>query len=96
MPYPVRKDSQQQIEYRESKQYLLENPLYLRYVCPPSQVTYHKVKVRVDFVKKELVEDIGTRTDVALQLVACAISLKLGEYKECYRRETKVVGIDVD
>ena len=54
------------------------------------------MKVRVDFVKEELAEDIGSRRDIALQLVASAVSLKLRQHKEGHRRETKIVGIDVD
>ena len=54
------------------------------------------MKVRIDLIKEELVEDVGARRDVALQLVACAVSLKLRQYKESHRRETKIVGIDVD
>ena len=58
--------------------------------------THHKVKIRINLVKEELTEDVGTRTDVALQLVACAVSFKIRQCKECYGRKTKVVWIDVD
>ena len=53
------------------------------------------MKVWINVIKEELVENVWTRTDVALQLVACAVCLKLREYKECYGREAIVVGIDV-
>ena len=53
------------------------------------------MKIGVDLVKKELVQNVRTRRDVALQLVACAVSVELGQHKESYGRETKVVGIDV-
>ena len=53
------------------------------------------MKVRIDFVKEELIKDIWTRSDVALQLVACAICLKFRQDKKGNRREAIVVGIDV-
>ena len=56
---------------------------------------YHEVKVRVDLVKEKLVQDVRTRRYVTLQLVAYAISFKLGQHKECYRRKAKVIGIDI-
>ena len=54
------------------------------------------MKVRVYLIKEELIEDVGTRGDVALQLVASAVCYKVRQHKESYRRQTKVVGIDVD
>ena len=53
------------------------------------------MKIRIDFVKEELIENIGTGSDVAFQLVACAIRLKLRQNKESNRREAVVVRIDV-
>ena len=53
------------------------------------------MKVRVDFVKEVLLKEEGTSGDVALQQIAAAISLKVREHKVSYRRQTKVVGIDV-
>ena len=53
------------------------------------------MKVRIDVNKIELIENIGSRRDVTLQLVARAISLELREYKESNRKEAIVVGIDV-
>ena len=58
--------------------------------------THHNVKVRIDLVKEELAENVWTRREVAFQLVTNAVSFKIREYKVSYRRETKVVGIDVD
>ena len=57
--------------------------------------SYHEMKIRVDLIEIELVENVGTRRDVALQLIATAISLKVREHKVSYRRQTKVVWIDV-
>ena len=57
--------------------------------------SYQKMKVRIDVNKVELIENIGSRRDVTLQLVARAISLKLREYKESNRREAIIVWIDV-
>ena len=54
------------------------------------------MKIRVDLVKEELVEDVGARRDVAFQLVAGAVSLELRQHKEGHRRETKIIGIYVD
>ena len=53
------------------------------------------MKVRIDVNEVELIENIGPRRYVALQLVACASSLKLRQYEESNRRETIVVRIDV-
>lgn len=53
------------------------------------------MKVWIDFVKKELVEDIGTGIDVALKLITITVYAKVGEHKERYRREPIIVGIDV-
>lgn len=53
------------------------------------------MKIRIDFVKKELSENVGTRSDVALQLIARAIRIKFRQDKESNRREAIIVGIDV-
>lgn len=54
------------------------------------------MKVRVDFVKEVLVKEERARRDVTLQLIATATCLKIREHKVSHRRQTKVVGIDVD
>ena len=53
------------------------------------------MQVRIDCVKEELIESVGTRRYVALYLATSAISLKVREHKECDRREAIIVGIDV-
>ena len=58
--------------------------------------TYHNVEVGIDVIKEELVEYVRTRTDVALQLVTCALCSKVRQHKECHRGETKIVGVDVN
>ena len=53
------------------------------------------MKVRIDIVKRELTEDVGTRTDVALQLASSAVRFKFRKDEESNRGETIVVWIDV-
>lgn len=53
------------------------------------------MQVWINFIKKELVEDVGTRIDVALKSIAITVSLKVREHKECNSREPIIVGIDV-
>ena len=54
------------------------------------------MKVWVYLIKKELVENVWTRSDVAFQLVTGAVSFKIREYKVSYRRQSIVIGINVD
>ena len=44
--------------------------------------TYHNVKIGIDVIIEELAECVWTRRDVALQLGASAVSLKVGQYKK--------------
>jgi hypothetical protein len=53
------------------------------------------MKVGIDIIEVELIENIGSRREVTLHLVACTIGLELGQYKESNRREAIVVRIDV-
>ena len=54
------------------------------------------MKVGIDVNKVELIENIGARRDVALQLIIIwAISLKVRQYEESNRREAIVVRINV-
>jgi hypothetical protein len=53
------------------------------------------MKIRIDLVKEKLTENVGTRSEVALQIVSGAIRIKLRQDKESNRREAIVVWIDV-
>ena len=52
--------------------------------------------VWVDLVEEELAEYVWTRGGIALELVPIALSVEVGEDKECHGRQPKVVGVDVD
>ena len=53
------------------------------------------MKVRIDLVKEKLTENVRTGSNVAFQMVSCAISFKLRQDKESNRREAIVIWIDV-
>lgn len=58
-------------------------------------IAHREVEVRIDCIKEELIESIGTRRNVALDLATTAVSLQVGKEKKCNRGEAIVVGIDV-
>ena len=52
--------------------------------------------VGIDIVKEELAEHVRTGGGVALQLASLTPSVEVREHKESHRRQSKVVGVDVD
>ena len=50
-----------------------------------SNVAYSKVEVRIDCIKEELIESVGTRRNVALYLATGAVRLQIRKHKKCNR-----------
>lgn len=59
-----------------------------------NEQTDHKMKVGVDLIKVELLQDLWSRLKEATKLRANTWNIKIRKYKHSHRRHSVIIGID--